>query len=95
MTKVFTKHLKIITLFIGLSAILINCQNDEISIEDERELNLKTVSIKQAKQIFESFKNSKSHNYLHRTDENDELVVSPNWETIEQNELDYTDALMT
>ncbi len=87
--------LKIVTLIFGTLLLFINCENDEISNVLEEELNYKTVSVDEAKQIFENFKKTRPSNYLYRASDSNELVISPLWETIEQNELPFTDALMT
>ncbi|RKE98536.1 hypothetical protein [Ichthyenterobacterium magnum] len=94
MTKKLKSKLWLVALIVGVSIFIFNCQRDEISIVQKEELNYRTVSVKQAKQVFFK-KKTKPLNLIFRTSESNELVLSPQWETVEQNELNFTDALMT
>lgn len=86
-------YLKFVTLFIGASILLWNCQKEEVSNITQQEMNsiiVKTVSLEDAKNIFQTFQKNQP-----KAKGNENLVVTPDWNTLSQKSLFYTDAMLT
>lgn len=93
----FKNYLKIGILLFGISLILWNCQEQEIQLEFEQtNLKISTVSKSSAKKIFESYvKEQKSTKSLSYKNQNQALEVIPNWNSFNQEELSFTNALLS
>ncbi len=89
--------LKLGCLLFGMSCLVINCKQDDlITYEAHKEINAKTVSFKQAKAFFENAQN-KSQNAKSESDKSSskELVLDPDWNSLEHSNLVYTEAKLT
>ena len=85
-------YLKLGILLFGISLFVINCQSEEITFDDNKELNVKTVSFDEAKAFFEN--NNSSNQYAQRGG-SDVLILNPDWNTIQHSDLAYSDSELT
>lgn len=88
--------LKLGIFLFGTSLLLWNCENEEIEhikTETKKELKLETVSLENAKNIFENYQKNKPTTFARG--ESDELTLDPQWETTTQDSINNTDALIT
>jgi hypothetical protein len=91
--KKMKNYLKFVTLFIGTSILLWNCQKEEVSDITQQNTNsikIKTVSLEAAKNQFQTFQNNQP-----KAKGTNILVVTPNWNTLNQEPLFYTNAMLT
>ncbi len=73
-----------------------NCEkNEDIEIQEERKIEFQSVSKNTAKSVFDSFvsKQAKDHEELFGKSKG--LTILPDWESFKQEELNFTDALLT
>tara|TARA_R110002124_G_scaffold86007_1_gene222812 strand:+ start:193 stop:1710 length:1518 start_codon:yes stop_codon:yes gene_type:complete len=84
-------YLKFGILLFGICLFVINCQSDDVTFDDNKELNVKTVSFDEAKAFFE---NNNTSQYAQRGT-SDLLVLNPDWNTIQHSDLAYSDAELT
>ena len=87
-------YLKLGILLFGIPLILWNCENqEELTFINKIEYN--TVSLKKAKQLFDDHKKEKNTKNGHLQRENNEsLVITPDWSTQAHDSLNFTDALL-
>jgi len=80
----------------GITFVLINCENEqEISIKKEiGKIKFKTVEVSNAIDVFKKYEKKKRNHSLSRESDND-LVLTPIWESTTQDTLSFTDALLT
>lgn len=91
--KKMKNYLKYVSLFIGTSLLLWNCQKEEVLNTTQLETNsikVKTVSLEDAKNLFQTFEKNQP-----KAKGNNNLVVTPDWNTLNQESLFYTDAMLT
>jgi putative chitinase len=87
------KLLKLGLLFFGISFLVINCKQDElITYEENNEINAKTVSFEQAIAFFQ---NKKGNDQFAKRTSSKELLLNPDWNSIEHSDLVYTEAQLT
>lgn len=81
-------------LLIGIALLQLNCQTDSEEIIEQNKIantpNLKTVSVDAAKEYFETFKLNQP-----QAKGTNDLIVTPDWNTLKQKELYYSEALLT
>lgn len=79
--------------FLGISLLLWNCQEEEILLnQEEQKLEFSTVSKLSAKGIFESYSTNQEKSYRK---ENSVLEVTPNWDSFKQEDLNFTNSLLS
>lgn len=86
-------YLKFVTLFIGAFLLLWNCQKEDapnITQQNTNSIKIKTVSLENAKNQFQTFQKNQPQAKGTNT-----LVVTPDWNTLNQESLFYTDAMLT
>lgn len=91
------KLFKIGMLFLGISLLLWNCQDENIPIEPiKKELEFSSVSEKTARTVFYRFKKmqEKSLNKSSKS-KNEILQINPIWSTFIQEKLNFTNALLS
>ncbi|WP_299834915.1 M23 family metallopeptidase [uncultured Tenacibaculum sp.] len=95
MLKEKLSYVKLFLCFLGVVLFFANCNDEELEFEPNNDLQFETVSLSRAKQIFNTKSNSKeeSDNYFSRKQEGLEII--PDWKTLNQVDLDFTDALLT
>lgn len=97
MKKRKINFIKLGILLFGVSLIIWNCTFDEninnVIVQNEIKLsNVKTVSFEDA---IEHFNSKKNRNNLAFSKSGEDFTVSPDWNTLEYNEIAYTDAELT
>mgnify|MGYP000884379127 CR=1 FL=1 len=90
--KRLKNYLKLGILLFGISLVLINCQKDELTFDANKQINAKTVSFEEAKAFFE---HKKGNNLFAKQTTSNELVLIPDWNSLEHSDLVYTDAQLT
>ncbi|MBL4887707.1 MAG: hypothetical protein JKZ03_04525 [Flavobacteriaceae bacterium] len=91
--KKMKNYLKLGILLIGFSLLLLNCQKEEIynvTLQNTNSIKIKTVSLEDAKNQFQIFKKNKPKAKGINT-----LVVTPDWNTLNQEPLFYTNEMLT
>ncbi len=81
-------------LFVLLSLTLYNCQKDDhFKVLESDAIRYRTIERQQAKLLFDTFKDKKKK----ETKQNrmNDLKIDPQWNTFDQKELDFTDALLS
>jgi len=91
-TNKLKTYLKFGILLLGSSLILINCRTDELTFEPSKQIDAKTVSFEQAKAFF---KNKKGNDQFAKRTSSNELILNPDWNSLEHSDLVYTEAQLT
>jgi murein DD-endopeptidase MepM/ murein hydrolase activator NlpD len=86
------KFLKTGILLFGISLLLWNCEKEEILDLPLKKNKIETVSIASAKELFEEFNNQKNNLF---SKGRKQFNFDPLWETINQEELSFSKALLT
>ncbi len=92
--KKHKSYLKFGIFLFGIALLLFNCQTETFT--EEKELIFKTVPVSNMQRHFVHYKKriNALNGYLQR-DEDDTLQIDVDWNTVNQEELDFTDALLT
>ena len=85
-------YLKLGILLFGISLFVINCQTDDYTFDANKNINAKTVSFDEAKAFFES---QKDNNLFAKRSSSNELILNPDWNSLEHSDLTYTEAQLT
>ena len=91
-TNKLKTYLKFGILLLGSSLILINCRTDELTFEPPKQIDAKTVSFEEAKAFF---KNKKGNDQFAKRTSSNELILNPDWNSLEHSDLVYTEAQLT
>ena len=91
-TNKLKTYLKFGILLLGSSLILINCRTDELTFEPSKQIDAKTVSFEEAKAFF---KNKKGNDQFAKRTSSNELILNPDWNSLEHSDLVYTEAQLT
>ncbi|CAM1346957.1 hypothetical protein [Tenacibaculum insulae] len=94
MKKKKRNFIKLGIFLIGISLLLWNCQDDNLPII-KKENVLNTISIEDAKSLFNSFKKNNQKELAQSKNQSKEFYIQPLWETIKQDSLNFTNALLT
>ena len=86
-------YLKTVILLLGVSVLLWNCEKAEILKVPLEKNRLETISITEAKELFEEFNNEKKN--LLPKGSKEQFKFDPLWQTIKQEELTFSDAQLT
>jgi murein DD-endopeptidase MepM/ murein hydrolase activator NlpD len=87
--------LKFVILLVGVSLFLWQCKTEDIlEPQTGQKTKFKTVSFFEAQQLFNIYQKN-TINKLTSKKEGDVLQITPNWSTIKQDSLDFTEALLT
>jgi putative chitinase len=89
--------IKLGVLLFGISLFLFNCNQEEIEIHSQEKAikkkdNFKTVSLAKAKAYMNNYEETKKTSLFAR---DNDFSFKPHWETVEQDSLIFTDALLT
>ena len=84
-------------LFFGITLLLWNCTLEEDVLEPEKMdfNNVKTVSFKDAIALFTSKSEKIKRRNAYARNTEDVLEIDPDWNTLEHNEIAYTNAQLT
>ena len=90
------KYVTLGIFFVGISAVLWNCQQEEIPVEENTGVHLTTVSLSEAQRLFSLYEKKRNDALIKsKASPASVLQIDPDWNTYTQIALPFTEALLS